>query len=721
MKYWTELDYDALPATNATYRREHKYSPLIASFDLECTNYHDLFSFMYIWQFGIEDQIVYGRTWQEFREFILDLQEHLHIQHDFKLIVFDHNLKFDFGFFRREVAIGGKLIAKSKREIVMCTIENCLEFRDSYQYSEKSLDAMGEEIGLEKIKGYDYTKIRHSQTELTAAELAYCSRDCEILQQYYKLQCDQYGAVYNIPLTATLRVKRILLEKIRQADTKGYKLRSMIKHRQLDPDDPEDMRILKHLRVAFFGGFNYCTTIHKNQIIPNVDEFDANSHYIAQILLHKFPLTRFKPLPLPDKAEELIKHTGIYKSKAMLITFRYYDLETILPDVGFLSIYTKNYIESELVDRRSMVTKKMYKLGTGVMTLTDVDFYLLSKYYIMSNVKIIQVLGSEYGVLPDYITNTCTDLYKKKSAAKAALKEIKKDRKPTAEEQASYDLIKSYLNRVYGIFVQDPVKFNYCYNGLDVVIDSENRINSKRTLHSPVLYQWGVWVAAWARFELLSLFGALCLDTREDGSKVYNKRILYCDTDSIKGYDLNLSIIAQYNANVKRRVWEYCKRRRIPFDQLDGLGEFEQEHYDYFKTIGLKQYAYILPNGTFRYHISGLSQPKEGADGLEHCYFDKFETLYEKIEALDQDMIVEPEESGLLKAIFGGEREEETIEDYTGKKANVKVRSFVLLLPKGYKCSYSPAELLQEEIQEGDPDRLNTAFTKTGHPCGVLS
>lgn len=716
IKHWTELDYDSLPKTSASYRRDHKYSPMVASFDLESTNYKNLFSFMYIWQFGLEDQVVYGRTWDEFREFLADLKEHLHINYNHKLIVFDHGLRFDFGFFMREVPIDGRIIAKSKHEIVMCTVFDCLEFRDSYSYSEKSLEAMGEELGLNKLK-YDYRKIRHSGTELTPDELAYCCRDCEILQLYYTKQSDLYRGVSKIPLTATLRVKRIMLEKMRLTDSKSGLMMGMIRKRQLNPASPADLLVLQHLRIAFFGGFNYCNLVHKGELMHDVDDFDANSHYIAQILLHKFPKNRFEPLPLPERAEELIKHSGIYKNKAMLITFRYYDLEAILPDVAFLPIYNKNYIECELVDRKSMVTHKMMHMHTGIMTLTDVDFYLMSKYYKMRNIKILQVLGSDYGVLPDYITSTCTDLYIKKSTAKAALKEIKKERKPTAEEQAAYDLVKRQLNRVYGIFVQDPVKANYMYNGVSVVVDPTDKITTKRTQYSPVLYQWGVWVAAWARFELLTLFGALCQDTEADGTKYYSNKILYCDTDSIKGHDLNLSIIAQYNENVKKRVRKYAETKRIPFELLDGLGEFEREHYDHFKAIGLKQYAYITPNGVFRYHISGLAQPKPDEEGVERCYFDKFDTLYEKLEALDQDMIVEPEESGLLKQIFGGERDAEQITDYQGNTQSVKVRSYVLLVPRGFNCSMD----IVDRIASADPDRVEIAHSKMGHMCGVFA
>ena len=715
MVYCTEFDFSRLEGiTTNKFRRDHKYSPIIGAFDLESTNYHNLFAFMYVWQFGVGDQIVYGRTWAELREFVANLKAAMHLNYHHKMIVFDHNLKFDFGFFKRELAIDGEIIAKSTHEVILCTVFDCLEFRDSYQYTEKSLDAMGEEIGFRKLKGYDYTKIRHSGTDLTSAELNYCERDIEILLQYYGRELEAAGSTRALALTATQRVKKVLSAKMQEMDGRGGLMLGMIRKRQLKPESAEDMQTLRRLRVAFFGGVNYCTTMYKGELLPNVDDYDADSHYIAQILLHKFPKNKFTPLPAPSDPEalqDLINHRGPYKNKAMLITFSFKGLEAVLPDFAFLPVYSKNYIAADLVDRRAMVSQKMHTMGAGTMTLTDIDFFMLTKFYKVDKIKMLEVLGSDYGVLPDYIVNTCTELYINKKAAKKRLKSIKKLREPTAEEQAEYDLIKSFLNRIYGIFVQDPVRTNYIFKNGSVCVDPNDRITTKKTQFSPVLYQWGVWVASWARYELLLLFANLCRDKAEDGSNKYSFNVLYMDTDSIKGINLNKTIIAQYNKNVKRRVYEFCRKKRIDPDLLDGLGEFENTHYDYFKANGLKQYAYITDKGDFVYHISGLARPKEGDDGKQHCYFDRFETLAEKMEAFDQDMIVDPEESGLLKSVFGGERPAELVTDYQGKTIEVKVLSYVLLLPRGFRSG----DDLEEVIAQTDPERLGVVFEKFGH------
>lgn len=718
---WDNFDWDKIKAPSNSFRRDHKYSPFIAGFDLESTNYHNIFAFMYIWTFTIEDQTAYGRTWADLREFLADAKEHLRLSYGHKLIVLDQNLKYDFGFFKREIPIDGKLIAKSSHEIIICTVFDCMEFRDTLNYTECSLDEMGKQIGYPKVHGYDYSKIRISSTELSAADLDYCCTDSEILVEYFGREAERFGGIHKVPLTATQRVKRLLSIKMRQYDSKSHLMEAMVRKRQLDPDDPKDRHTLKLLRIAFFGGYNYCTTMYKNQIIPNVDDWDADSHYIAQILLHKFPRDKFEPIRAPrSKAElqDMINHRGMYRNKAMLITFSFAPgddqsegLSARFPEIAFLPIYNKNYHKAELADRRSMVTRKMQAMSAGTMTLTDIDFALMFKWYKIGRIKIESVLATNYGSLPEYITKTCVDLYKQKKSAKAELSRIREEREPTAAEEEAYALIKSYLNRIYGIFVQDPVRTNYIFDGGSVVVDKNQRINTKNTQFAPVLYQWGVWVAAWARYELLSLLGALAVDRLPDGSTRYNYRVLYSDTDSIKGFDLDKQIIAQYNAKVKNRVAEFCRRSETEFADLDGIGEFVCEHYDYFKAIGQKAYAFCTPKGDFVYRVSGLARPRWDDElQREVCYFDKFDTIYEKFEAFDQDMKIPAEESGLMESIYGGERDPEIVSDDQGHTEEIKVRSYVMLQPRGYKNSEDILSLLDEL----DPERFSLMMNKFG-------
>ena len=54
-------------------------------------------STMYIWQFSINDVVYYGRTWDEFLEFINIVFDGTE---EFKKIIFIHNLSFEFEYLK---------------------------------------------------------------------------------------------------------------------------------------------------------------------------------------------------------------------------------------------------------------------------------------------------------------------------------------------------------------------------------------------------------------------------------------------------------------------------------------------------------------------------------------------------------------------------------------------------------------------------------------------
>ena len=94
MKIWSEYNgHDS-----NIYGKQNKFDNTIYSFDIETSSYiiHDnnilpasqylnldpeeqedckKYSCMYIWQFSVNDQVYYGRTWDEFKQFLDRLEE----------------------------------------------------------------------------------------------------------------------------------------------------------------------------------------------------------------------------------------------------------------------------------------------------------------------------------------------------------------------------------------------------------------------------------------------------------------------------------------------------------------------------------------------------------------------------------------------------------------------------------------------------------------------
>ena len=79
------------------------YYNIPCAFDIETTSFYDngeKVGLMYIWQFGINGYIFIGRYWDEFIELLDKLRAEFDISVDTRLVIYVHNLAFEFQFIR---------------------------------------------------------------------------------------------------------------------------------------------------------------------------------------------------------------------------------------------------------------------------------------------------------------------------------------------------------------------------------------------------------------------------------------------------------------------------------------------------------------------------------------------------------------------------------------------------------------------------------------------
>lgn len=678
--YWSAADWERL-LESSLYRKDHTHSNLVAAFDLETSAVtqdeagrntiedelpHD-FAFMYIWQLGIEDIVVYGRTWDELRECLMDIHAALHLAPDYKLIVFDQKLKYDFFFFKSELEISpNDFLAKDVHEVLKCTVNDVFEFRDSKVYSERDLATMGVEVGYNKIEGFDYGLIRHALTPLSDFELEYCCRDVEILIKYFQRERDTYSFVRNIPITATRIGKDKIYKNFRDIGFISYTRSNQLR------DTPEDLIMLGKLQKAFFGAFNYSDLVRENKIMHDVTYADMSTMYGSIILLEKFPLKKFKPLPLPESADELL--TDKYKNLALLITIRVRDIENKYPNFLTLPV-SKEWDYTRPVEVYKDKLKKAKKI---IMTITDIDFKLLKQFYTCKSIDVLELYGSYYQPLPNYIIKTVVELIEAKKKKGAEMAAIEEKRKLTDAEQSDYNRVKTQVARIYGIFVQKPLLPRYTVNKqgiVEVLKDDEGKplLDFVKKEHDPVLYQWGVWITSRGREWILRNVAAIAMEQR--GSRfVNNNNVLYTDTDGLYALGDISHIIARHNAEIQAKLRYFCEMNRLyhyKFEDLQGIGEFKVKHFPLYKTIGLKKYAYVDQHGNFITKISGLSK--------DNVFFDKYSTNMEKLEALQPEMEIGAEEARNRLATYYNDKIEATVIDYTGQPLEITARSYIVL------------------------------------------
>jgi hypothetical protein len=201
-----DLDHLPIVPIKAKGKRKLTYIRACCGFDIETTNiYEKKTAYMYIWQFSLNDVVVIGRTWSEFIELIEILKKQYKLSSSKRLIIWIHNLPFEFQFLRRYFNFTN-VFAKELRKPLYAVIDDCIELRDSASISGGSLAQLAKDYtDTQKLVGdLDYSVLRSNKDKLSAQELQYCINDVVILSEWADYIFKTYvEPLRYIPLTKT--------------------------------------------------------------------------------------------------------------------------------------------------------------------------------------------------------------------------------------------------------------------------------------------------------------------------------------------------------------------------------------------------------------------------------------------------------------------------------------------------------------------------------------
>lgn len=607
MKYWTEY-YGHIPDIRG---KRKKFDNTIYTFDIETTSYLILnnkqipaidylklskkeqeecifMSNMYIWMFSINDIVYYGRTWDELRGFLCRIDNWGTSE---KKTVFVHNLAYEFQFMRNAFNFNKVFARKSRKTMKFELEEFNFEFRCSYMMSNSPLEKLPKiyNLSIKKLVGnLDYSLIRNSKTILDDKELSYCENDCLVVYEYIKKELETYETIKGLPLTSTGHVRKELKDKT----IKDYSYRNKVR-RSVNVDG----HIYNMLISAFAGGYTHANWIYADEIIEYVESFDFTSSYPYVMVTHKFPATEFRKM-------------NITKIEQMKDCFAY------IVYVKFKNIRCKYYNNFISQSKCKRILKGRYDNGRVIgaeeleIVLTDVDLKFIMETYEFDEYEFFEVYYSIYDYLPKQFIEFILEKYVNKTKYKNV-----------EGKEVEYALEKAKFNSLYGMSVtnniKDEVEFDNEKGWSEIPLDNETitRLLEKEKNDAFLSFSYGVWVTAWARFNLLSNLVKL------------DKYVIYADTDSLKlkkGFDIN--IIRNYNENVKEKIKKVSEELEIDIDKFspkdsDGiehtLGLFEHDaSYDKFITQGAKKYAYIDSKDK-EIHITVSGVPKKRCKSIE--------------------------------------------------------------------------------------------------------
>lgn len=650
-----------------------------ASFDIETSSFYnedgEKRACMYIWQMGFNGTVIYGRTWEEWLNCLEQLVDYLELDETHRLIIYVHNLGYEFQFIRKFFDWDKVFAIKQRRPVyALC---KGLEFRCSLFLSNYALAYIGDNLlhkyPVKKLVGdLDYSKLRHSKTPLTEQELAYCINDVKVVMSYIQEKIEQDGDITKIPLTNTGYVrnycrKECFFEGIPEDDEEGRKrvlmnYRAIMKSLQIESKEEYDQ-----MQRAFMGGFTHASALYSGKTMYDVGSADLTSSYPYAMVAQYYPMTKGEFI---GKVED-DKLFNYYLNKYCCLF-----------DIEFTNLKPKEEYENPLSYSHCKITGN-YIVNNGrvvsadkmITTLTELDFDTVQKFYTWDSIKVFNMRIYQRGYLPRALIIAVLDLYEKKTSLKGI-----------EGKEIEYLVSKNMINAAFGMMVTAVVRdeYNYADEWFKELADADSQLaDYNKNFNRFLYYGWGVWVTAHARHNLFSAIYE------------FKNDYVYADTDSIKGinFDDHAQYFTDYNNKVFSDLLKMCNHYKIPFskckpktkngvEKLIGVWDME-DGYEMFKTVGAKRYIYVERNGKLNLTVSGLNK-KHAVPWLLEEYNGDIDLIFERF---GEGFFVPAGHTGKMSLTYIEDETYGTLVDYQGNVGVYNELSSVHMEPQSYFMS----------------------------------
>lgn len=643
----------------------------------------------YIWMFGCNDVVWYGREFKDFAKVLKAIS-----LPDIRRFVIVHNLSYEMQFLLDIVEQEGwhitDMCARNLRQPIQFTIEEInVTFRCSYMLTNLSLEKAAEKYtDVRKAVGdLDYNIAYSPYTQnLPDDVMHYCEMDIVTL---YKIMCyfvDKYGGhLASVPLTQTGEVRNALREMIDYWYIKH--MWSMV--------PPEHMYCT--LMLAFQGGLTHGNAINCYEIFSN--RKDVKYEHTECDGIWSFDFASSYPyvmcaFPMPSEPFFTISVSEIPKFK---------DKYCLLYDVTLKNVRAKkhnhylSYSKLLEVDHGSVGDYKRILDNGRVVQLKSCRFY--GTNYDMDciqlgydcDIVINHVWASYAKRLDKRVIEFILDRY----VAKTELKHIDDD----DPRHDYYVKCKQEINSCYGMAVTNALKSGIEYNNdrgwfghdfQEMVDDGkggkikfiDKKIAEMKKSYSTLFYYGtGVFVTSIARW---NLYRAICGIEGDDG-KTLDDLVIYYDTDSIKGIGSRVySVVEKYNSEVLERLNKASEDLKIDLNRFMPKDVYGNEHpmgvfdnetkkglYQEFVTMGAKKYCFRKADGTLHMTVSGVRKKAVAA-------------LHDDISKFRKGLVFGYEDAKKLIHYYDDEQPEFDYRDVEGNIYHSTQRHSIILQPTTY-------------------------------------
>ena len=671
-----------------------------AAFDTETSSFVDetdgeYSAIVYVWMFGIGDTVIYGRELDEFNEMISMLN---HILKSLKnrLIVYVHNLKYDFAFIKR-LFEWETVFSKTQRDVLYAALTN-IEFRDSLVLAGgRSLEYIGNHLrspGFKKAVGdLDYRLIRHPQTPLTEKELFYCEMDIRVLCKYIEEKIQDDGDITRIPYTNTGYVR-------------NYVRNACFEHKDSYLNIMDGLTLTpgayQQAETAFIGGAvganikhigkTFCAeptvSVQTETVIGTVISRDIKSSYPYAMVTGYYPMSYATPVKNKVARDYLLndKHCCMFDLEIWDLVPRA-DNDFCFP-LSESKCSVKIGVRAHYGSCNKGFDDKIYRTGNGRImtamyiktTCTELDFKTFKKFYDLDNCRwrVSHMRIYERGWLPRPIVEATLKFFRDKTTLDGV-----------EGKEAEYMIAKNMLNAIYGMMVEKPVRPDYFFNMESGIINKQAidyvekvvRYNEKYSRF--LYYPWGVYVTAHARWRLY------------DAINEVGKDFVYCDTDSVKyiNADAHEAYFVAKNKEAEEKMIALAKRLRIPLSdalptspkgEVKCLGVWEKEwEAKRFKTLGAKRYLIEFMNGELYFTTAGTNKEYS----LYYLINEQFQHGKDVFDNFNENLVIPAEYAKRLVATFIDEERYGWVTDYLGNRYYYNALSGIHMRPSSYSFS----------------------------------
>lgn len=650
-------------------KTKKKYYNCPCAFDTEVTSFYDndeKRAVMYAWVLGVNGVVTVGRTWEEFEDLyslMLDILDTENVM----LIIYVHNLSYDFQFMRKHFEWDNVFSLEKRKPVYARTVDN-VEFRCSYRLTNKSLAEAAKDLTTykigKKVGDLDYNVIRHTKTPLTEKEWGYIEYDARVVMCIIEEKIESDGGIHKIPLTQTGYVRNYCRQAcFGKTKSQYYAYRRLMEYLTLDAEE------YQQLKRAFMGGFTHANAYYVGKVLSNVKSYDFTSSYPYVMLAFQFPMSpaeKYQPTDKEDFENCIQNYCCLFDLELTNVVAEDMPDHPISSSRCTLIEGDKDY--PLLVDNgRVAMAHKI------LITVTEQDFMVYRHFYEWENARVMNFRRYKKGYLPKAFIESIIKLYNDKTE----LKDVE-------GKEVLYAIAKAMLNSCYGMTVTDIVRAIINYEAeefIETKPDIEEAIekynNSKRRF---LFYPWGVWVTAYARYNLFT------------GIEAFGSDYVYSDTDSLKvlNYEKHQDYIDSYNESVVSRltataeffgwspdVFAPANKKGVKKQ----LGVWNDEGiYEKFKTLGAKRYL-TYRNNKYELTVAGLGKTA-GRDYICSQSTDPFDFFSE-------GMYVPPSGTGKQLLSYGDEEIVGNITDYVGQQTEYHELSWIHMEGAEYTLSIS--------------------------------